>query len=468
VIAAAFLLAAFATRLPVLHRSVLDWDESLYFLMAQSWHAGHLPYTTIWDNKPLGIYAIFAAFQAVFGERIVAMRLAAVAFVAALAWLVHGITLALAADRRAALLAGCAVILCSLSNDGLAANTELFMASFTAAAVLVALRGGPAPAIGLLLGCAFMVKYVAVFEAPVVFFWVLSQRPGRWLRSATFMLAGAALPLLAVVLLYAANGKLALWWDCSVVSNTRRMAAPFTSPALFAALRLQALRWGPLYLAGLATLLRAMWRREQIFPACWLLGGLAGAAAAKSFYDHYFLQVLPVLCVCLGLWFAELRGNSARLLFIVLACSLPVLAARSSLRPASTPDVPREAAAALNAAHVASLSVFDSQPILYALTGLEPPTRYVLPSELTARFLPRVAGIEPMAEVARIFGTEPEFVVRRDGRVTNADAAVYALADRELAAKYRLWRRLPDMRIYRLAKPVRGSPATPPGFINGR
>ncbi|OYV36674.1 MAG: hypothetical protein B7Z81_07080 [Acidocella sp. 20-61-6] len=205
VIAAAFLLAAFATRLPVLHRSVLDWDESLYFLMAQSWHAGHLPYTTIWDNKPLGIYAIFAAFQAVFGERIVAMRLAAVAFAAALAWLVHGITLALTTNRRAALLAGCAVILCSLSNDGLSANTELFMASFTAAAVLLALRGGPAPAIGLLLGCAFMVKYVAVFEAPVVFFLILSQRPGRWLRSAAWMLAGAALPLLAVVLSLAAE-----------------------------------------------------------------------------------------------------------------------------------------------------------------------------------------------------------------------------------------------------------------------
>ena len=61
VIALLFFVATLVTRIPVLSRSVLDWDESLYFIMAQQWRLGHLPYTTVWDNKPLGIYAIFAA-----------------------------------------------------------------------------------------------------------------------------------------------------------------------------------------------------------------------------------------------------------------------------------------------------------------------------------------------------------------------------------------------------------------------
>ena len=42
---ACFLLLAVLLRLPVLHRSVLDWDESLYVLMARDWLAGHLPYS---------------------------------------------------------------------------------------------------------------------------------------------------------------------------------------------------------------------------------------------------------------------------------------------------------------------------------------------------------------------------------------------------------------------------------------
>ena len=128
-------LATLASRVPVLGRSVLDWDESLYFLMAQAWLHGHLPYTTIWDNKPVGIYVIFAGFQLVFGGGVVAMRLASVACVSLLAFAVFRITEVLAAERAAAWVAGGALVLCALSNDGLSANTELFMACFTALAV---------------------------------------------------------------------------------------------------------------------------------------------------------------------------------------------------------------------------------------------------------------------------------------------------------------------------------------------
>jgi 4-amino-4-deoxy-L-arabinose transferase-like glycosyltransferase len=149
VIALLFFTAALLTRLASIPRSVLDWDESLYFLMARQWRLGHLPYTTIWDNKPVGIYGIFAVFQAVFGDRVAAIRIATIVFVGLLAFTVYKITEVITANRHAALLAGGALVLCSLSNDGLSANTELFMASFTALAVLAALTTGWGFVIGL-------------------------------------------------------------------------------------------------------------------------------------------------------------------------------------------------------------------------------------------------------------------------------------------------------------------------------
>jgi hypothetical protein len=42
VIALLFFAASVFTRLPSIPRSVLDWDESLYFLMAEQWRLGHL------------------------------------------------------------------------------------------------------------------------------------------------------------------------------------------------------------------------------------------------------------------------------------------------------------------------------------------------------------------------------------------------------------------------------------------
>ena len=445
-----FLAAACATRLPLLHRAVLDWDESLYFIMAQQWRAGHLPYSTVWDNKPIGIYVIFAAFQSVI-PGVAAMRVATALCVALLAATICRITEILTQNRAASWVAGGLLVLCSLSNDGLSANTELFMACFTALAVLAVLDGAPAWAAGLALGCGFMVKYVMAPEALAVLLLLYRQRGAR---AALGAMAAAALPVLAAAALYAAAGQLPLWWDCSVASNLRRANVPLRPGVLAWALSTQFWRWGPLYLTALGIALTA-WRRRFVenFVLLWLLGGLVGAVSAKSFYDHYFLQCLPALCVLAGLAWARLRPRVALgLLFLAFLAGLPLQAGWLALRYAMGPDVPTQIAATLAAARAQSLYVFDSQPIIYALTGLPAPTRFVLPSELTGLTLPQVAGVEPVREVARILSQDPQYIVRRappPGRDVG-NPAVYAALDAALAARYRLVQSWPGAALYRL------------------
>jgi 4-amino-4-deoxy-L-arabinose transferase-like glycosyltransferase len=445
-----FLAAALATRFPILHRSVLDWDESLYFLMAQAWRAGHLPYTTIWDNKPIGIYVIFAAFQAVI-PGVAAMRVATALCVALLAATVLRITEILARNRAAGWIAGGLLVLCSLSNDGLSANSELFMTSFTALAVLAVLAEAPAWAVGLALGCGFMVKYVMAPEAFFVLLLLYHQRGGKAVGAAV---VAAALPMLGAAALYAAAGRLPLWWACSVVSNFRRAGVKLHPGVLSGALSTQAWRWGPLYLTALVLTFTAR-RRGFVsnFPLLWLLGGLIGAASAKSFYDHYFLQALPALCVIAGFAWARLPpGGAVRDLFVVTMAVLPLHAGWQALRDATGPDVPVEIGSMLKGAQAQSLYVFDSQPIIYALTGLPPPTRYVLPSELTGLTLPQVAGVDPVAEITRILATAPQYIVRRE-RPPGPDVgnpAVYATLDADLAARYTLVQSWPGAALYRL------------------
>lgn len=100
--------------------------------------------------------------------------------------------------------------------------------------------------------------------------------------------------------------------------------------------------------------------------------------------------------------------------------------------------------------HGASLYVFDSEPILYALTASVPPTRYVLPSILTRGRLAPVAGVDANREVARILATRPEFiVVRRPSGEPAGDPGVYAELNAALAASYRLEAAFPDALLYR-------------------
>jgi 4-amino-4-deoxy-L-arabinose transferase-like glycosyltransferase len=450
-IASLFFLATLLSRIPSLSQSVLDWDESLYFLMAQQWRHGHLPYTTIWDNKPIGIYAIFAVAQTLFGDRVAAIRLAMVLCVSLLAYAVFRITRVLTGDEAAGLVAGGALILCSLSNDGLASNTELFMACCTALAVWVSLTTERAFLVGLLLGAAFMIKYVSIFEAPAIFFYYLARH--RRPAASFVMLLGAAVPVALAALLYAAHGQLGLWWATSVASNFRRAGTPFTAQAFDYEMPVQALRWGTLYLAGLALLVLAAARRRpaELFLAFWLLGGAVGVVAAKSFYDHYFLQILSVLCVILGVLFARLGGAAwLRAVFLVAALALPTWAARTAIGHSLTPDIPGEVGAALRS-EPGSLYVFDTQPIIYALSGKTPPTRFVLPSELIGRTMPRVAGADPVTEVQRILNSAPEFIVRLSQPVTDPaiiNPTVYAEVDEAIAAHYQLWRRYPGILVY--------------------
>ena len=449
--AAFFLILAFVVRLPILHRSVLDWDESVYFLMARAWLDGHLPYTTIWDNKPPGIYAIFSIFQAVI-PGVVAIRIAAVVCVAVLAWAVSEVSALLSKNRPAGWVSGCLVILGTLSNDGLSSNTEPFMSCFTALAILAVLRDAPAWLAGLLLGCGFMVKYVCAPEILVVMALLWHRR--RAARPVMEAMLAAAIPLLAVTLVYACMGRLPLWWECAIKANFRRAGVPLVAHQLWTAVEQQAERWGTLYLAGGWAVLRThKLSMPPWFLPLWLLTALIGAAGAKSFYDHYFLQLLPPLCVATGLIFARLPDwKLPRLAFLLVIASLPAHAAWIALSQACGPDTQRIAARDLRAAGATSLYVFDGQPILYALTNLPAPSYYVLPSELIGNSLAQVAGVDPVLEVGRILATRPEYILRhswpRDPAKTNA--AVYSEMDAALAAHYMLWQHVQGIDIYKL------------------
>ena len=323
-----FFLLALLLRIASFHRSVIDWDESLYFLMAEAWRQGHLPYTTLWDNKPIGIYAIFAVFQLVFGDTIASMRLAAVVAVTATGYCLYRIIQVIDTRRvplpfAAAILPGLLYLCGSIRNEGMSANTELFIAPFVSAAMLAALGARPVAAraylAGFLTGTAVMVKYVAVFEAPAVFAALLTRtRPADRAKDGLLFLFGIATPLACAFLLYAANGHADLFVTASLLDNVHRLGTPFSPELAWHGFRDHAEGLIAGYLAALllpAYLIAArMWGRPGTAPALlllWTIGGLLGTASVKSFYDHYFLQPLPALCLA-AVWlpaqFLELRG----------------------------------------------------------------------------------------------------------------------------------------------------------------
>jgi 4-amino-4-deoxy-L-arabinose transferase-like glycosyltransferase len=462
---AAFLAFACLTRAPTFYASVLDWDESLYLLMASAWRNGHLPYTTIWDNKPPGIYAIFYVALAIFGHHIVAIRAATILAATLTAFAVFRIAFSLLAASPVRLTCACAAGLAysigALSNDGLAANTEMFMVCFTALSLVTALSPSGARRVGLVTGALFagaiLTKYVAIFEAPAILLALLWWQPrGTALVRLASAGIGGLIPLAAIMLLYAWHGELAIWWQDSVMANVARAGAQFSPGTLHYAADTQLDRWLPFYAAPLALFWR--WRqdlRTRIFLFIWLAGGTLGVAAAKSFYDHYFQQILPVLCVITALIFANLASRTIFALFAIFI-AIPAYAAGNAIWPVATrPDTPAQIAQDLRAVLQPGqkIYVFDDQPIIYFLLNQTAPTRYVLPSTLTTNFLSHVAGVDAPAELARILATRPDYIIINNfpaAQPPNKNQTVYDLMAMALAANYHLWRSYNAAKLYQI------------------
>ena len=71
-----FLLLTFLVRFPSFSQSAIGPDEGLYLLIAKKFTEGHLPYTVVWDNKPIGIYVLFSLALILLGNSVISIRIA--------------------------------------------------------------------------------------------------------------------------------------------------------------------------------------------------------------------------------------------------------------------------------------------------------------------------------------------------------------------------------------------------------
>src|SRR5688572_14109363 len=127
-----FFVITFFLRSYSFFYSVIDWDESLYLLIAEAWSQGNIPYVTIWDQKPPGIYLCFLLGKVVgLGDTLIGIRILSVAAVSTSAFLLYRISHGLTHSKSYFVYAPALLyIIFTLVNQGLAANTEIFYTPF--------------------------------------------------------------------------------------------------------------------------------------------------------------------------------------------------------------------------------------------------------------------------------------------------------------------------------------------------
>ena len=468
---ALLVLAAVLLRVPSWWNTDIDWDEGMFALAGREIAHGRLPYTALFDIKPLGLWVLVGGAQLVLGETLITVRALGAACVGVTAALLYALGLAATGARAPALAAGGLYIAFTTQLTGLATHTEILMAPWVTAAALLVLRALQRPAagrpdgllalVGLCIGVAVAVKPVAALPGSLFFLLLV----GHWWRQGALSLPGVlrgaliyavlcGLPFFAAAAIYLAAGEFALFWHVyfGFKANYARLDADYGF--LFRnTLRIVLVLW-PLGLLALVLPARLLADRaagRALLPAgfvlAWLVAETLAAAAAMQFFQHHFLLLLPPLCLGAALALQHLargfvlpaRQRTALLGaagLIALIPLVPYLHERPWLslgRPDGQARLSRAVAAATPPGGQVFLPMLD--PMIYFLAGVTPATAYPFPAMLlgTQRaILP--PGVDADAEVARIMAARPAVIVLESGIMGEMVPSGRAILEAGLAA----------------------------------
>jgi hypothetical protein len=424
----------------------MDWDESLYIVIAQRWLHGGVPYLAVWDQHPMGLPAIFAVMTWVVGDGLLAARLAGLLAVTGTAILLTRFLVRTPTETIAGILAGLFYILYMAKPDGLAANTEVFNNLMVTAASLLLwnempanrkpVRAGVVFAAGLLFGIGLQIKYVIFPEATLLcctllfFSWREGGGLARTIRLAGVAMAAGLLPTAVATLYFWQVGALQAYLDANLRANVAYLDSPLTFTLV-----LSQLRYGLLPLIGLlpwpiVVLLRMRddtWRGRfaglALWSLIWLLATALDVVLPLKFWKHYFNALIPPLCLFAGLVVLLVieRGHRAwgwrpgivAGVILLPICLLMVKHASDS-RSVDRINVPRAVAEQIRRDGTSGhdVYVFNYDPLVYAYGDEVPPTRFVLSIELSE--FDGSSGARSAGEITRILAASPRWIVVAD------------------------------------------------------
>ncbi|MBN1425841.1 glycosyltransferase family 39 protein [Candidatus Fermentibacteria bacterium] len=381
---------------------------------------GLVPYRDSFEQKLPGAFFLAAGWTRLLGESTFGLNLAALLWSA-----VHLIVLLWGVRRLwgsgPSRWAGIAFVIASTAPvlSGRCPNYELWMTTPITWGILLlmtATKGGL-----LRLGCAgflvasgALVKQQAAFSCLPLILWAViwKKNTRRGMKEMVAVAAGAALAAVPIVAFFLAKGELSTFLRMIDPRGAAAYAAGGGAAAgvVWRIARQETMRvvreMPLLYYAGTAVLATLPWSWVQREPrddrlsllASWILGAALGVAAGMRFYTHYYVQLIPPLCLSVGWVASQLRPSwrassrhTAAAFLLVATLAWPSLGrvahdARMAWWQAKFALLGRDmpAIAPLRLAEVIRQCTQPDTPILvwghaedlYFLTGRLAPTRY--------------------------------------------------------------------------------------------
>jgi 4-amino-4-deoxy-L-arabinose transferase-like glycosyltransferase len=317
------LVASFLLRMAFLNEP-FERDEGFYAYIGQEILRGKILYRDMIDIKPPGIYYLNALIIGLFGPSATAIRIFTAFYGTVTIFAVHRLARYLAgplAGLCAALLFG--VFSSSPRIQGSSSNTEVFMLLPLVAATYYFLRGADTgkkiyyATSGLLSGIAMLIKTVALPQFMVLFLWIffVPEVKGKPLKILANCVSFLVPPLLIALMtcgffLYHGAFDDFIYWNVTFILGYAKTL--ISGLPLFGVLRVLAPVLLLLTLLALSTCIWIVLKRRNfrcLLIVALLVASIAGVWLPQKYFNHYFIQLLPVLALLAGIGSAKLLAS---------------------------------------------------------------------------------------------------------------------------------------------------------------
>ena len=299
----------------------LERDEGEFAYAGQLILQGIPPYQLFYNMKFPGIYAAYAVILAVFGQTDTGIRLGLLMVNLAGIWLLYRLARRFL-DVQGSAVAAASYALLSVSPIvlGCEAHATQFVVAAALAGLLLLLRGEDSGKPVLFLGSGLLLGVACLMKQPGALFGLFGfcllavqaiQERANWRIHAlrlTLFVTGFWTPLVLSAVILWRTGVFERFWFWTVVYAREHAAEiPWASGLKYlgrflntVTLTSDGLFWVAAVL-GLVSLLLAKGERRRKF---WLAGFLAcscvAVALSNYFSSHYFVMLLPALCLLTG------------------------------------------------------------------------------------------------------------------------------------------------------------------------
>ncbi|GEM_PF-2016470 len=298
-------LVTFLLRLPSLFEPPWYDDEGIYAAVANSLLNGQRLYTEVLDNRPPGIYFLYALIMVVFGPNLFFIKLAAILSVIGSQLIVVRIGSHLW-SRRAGIIA--ALLLGILSSlplfEGNIANAEIFMIFPTCLGMLLWIKGSYFYS-GLAFGAALSIKQIAGAEFTAAIITALLFAP-YWKHRAALLLAGYSVPVLLILAYVVLSGSFSEFIYANFSYYTDYLQRGARVHPSFLVVKVLLLPSFVLLTMAWARGPRSDKSANIALITLWLAFAFFGSVLTGRPYPHYLLPIFPALSLLIA-WYIVSR-----------------------------------------------------------------------------------------------------------------------------------------------------------------